>query len=97
MTRARCATRSTALLTAARASAAFRDRGAEIADKPVALGFLERLSRTSFEGSAEWTQRPPTAPKTKEECFALMEASLTSSNQVRVEVIETGCEPSVAT
>lgn len=97
LTRAQCATHSTALLTAARASAALRSRGAEIAGKPVALGFLERLSRTRFRGSAEWTQRPPTAPKTKEECFALMEASLTSSNQVRVEVIETSCEPTVAT
>lgn len=92
LVRAHCATRSTALLTAARASSALRARGGEIAGKPVALGLLERLSRTSFQGIAEWTQRSPSAPKTKEECFALMEAALTSSHQVRVAVIETGCE-----
>jgi hypothetical protein len=92
LTRARCSTRATALLTAPRASAALRARGAEIAGKPVALGFLERVSLTSFQGTAEWTQRPPTAPKTKEECFALMAVGLSSSNQIRVVVIETGCE-----
>jgi hypothetical protein len=92
LVRAHCSTRTTALLTAARASSALRARGAEIAAKPVALGYLERVSRTSFQGTAEWTQRSPSAPKTKEECFALMEAALTSSNQVRVAVIETGCE-----
>jgi hypothetical protein len=97
LTRVRCATHPTALLTAARASAALRARGAEVAGKPVALGFLERRSRTSFQGSAEWTQRSPTAVKTKEECFASMEASLTSTNRVRVEVIESSCEPVVAT
>jgi hypothetical protein len=92
LTRARCSTRATALLTAGRASGALRARGAEIAGKPVALGFLERRSRTSFRGIVEWTQRAPAPLKTKEECFALMEAALTSSNQVRVAVIETGCE-----
>jgi hypothetical protein len=98
LTRARCSTRATALLTAARANGALRARGAEIAGKPVALGVLERRSRTSFRGIVEWTQRAPAPPplKTKEECFALMEAALTSSNQVRVAVIETGCEPQSA-
>ncbi len=92
LSRARCTTHSTAMLTAARASSALRARGAEIAGKPVGLGFLERRSRTSFKGNAEWTQRSPTAAKTTEECFALMEAALTSSHGVRVAVLETGCE-----
>lgn len=90
--RARCTTRSTVMLTTARARSALRTRGAEIAGKPVALGFLERRSRTSFQGTAEWTQQSPTAAKTKEECSASMEAALTSSNQIGVVVIETGCE-----
>lgn len=95
LVRARCATRSTAMLTAARANSALRARGAEIAGKPVALGFLERQSRTSFLGTAEWTQRP-VGTASREECFALLEAKLTSSNQVSTRVIETGCEPPVA-
>lgn len=97
LTRVRCATHSTALLTAARASSAMRARGAEIAGKPVALGFLERRSRISFQGTAEWTQRSAVVARAREECFAVMEARLTSSNRVLVEVVETGCEPPVAT
>ena len=97
LTRTRCTTRSTAMLTATRAASAMRNRGAEIAGKPVTLGFLERQSRVSFRGIAEWTQRPAKVPSSKEECFARMEAGLTSSDRIRVEVIETGCEPPVAT
>lgn len=94
--KARCATRSTAMLTGARASSALRARGAEIAGKQVALGFLERQSRTAFLGTAEWTQRPAGTVALKEECFALLEAVLTSSDRVSTAVIETGCEPPVA-
>lgn len=93
----RCSTRSTAMLTAARAGAALRARGAVLAGKRVFLGFLERQSRTSFTGTAEWTRRPVSAPSSREECFALMHAALTSSHRVRVEVIETGCEPPAVT
>lgn len=92
-----CRTHSTAKLTAARASSAMRARGAEIAGKRVSLGFLERQSRTSFMGTVEWTQRSAGTPSSKEECFALLEAALTNSNRVQVALIETGCEPPVAT
>jgi hypothetical protein len=95
LARTRCRTRSTAKLTAARASSAMRARGAEIAGKRVALGFLERQSRTSFMGTVEWTQRSAGTPSSREECFALLEAALTNSRQVRVGLIETGCEPPV--
>jgi hypothetical protein len=91
-----CSTRSTARLTAPRASSAIRSRGAEIAGKRVALGYFERQSRTSFMGTVEWTQRPAGA-SAKEECFALLEAALTNSNRVQVAQIETGCEPPVTT
>lgn len=96
LARARCATRSTAMLTAARAARALRARGAELAGKRVGLGYLERQSRTSFFGTAEWTQRAVGAPASKEECFALMEAALANADRVHVVVIESGCEPPVA-
>jgi hypothetical protein len=89
----RCQTRLTAKLTARAAAGAIRSRGNELAGKRVSLGLLERRSRVSFLGSVEWTQPSSTSPATKEECFALMEAALTSARRVRVVVIETGCEP----
>lgn len=92
LARTNCGTRSTAKLTAARASSAMRARGAEMAGKQVALGFLERQNRTSFMGTVEWTQRSAGTPSSREECFALLEAALTNSNRVRVVLIETGCE-----
>jgi len=97
LARTQCSTRSTARLTAARASSAMRARGAGIAGKQVALGYLERQSRTSFMGTVEWTQRPADTSASKEECFALMEAALNSSKRVQVVLIETGCEPPVTT
>ncbi|HEU5062424.1 MAG TPA: excalibur calcium-binding domain-containing protein [Solirubrobacterales bacterium] len=88
-----CDTRSTARLTAAQARSALLSRGAELAGKRVALAYFERRSATSFMGTVEWTQRPSsTSPR--EECFALMEASLAAGQNVRVAVIETGCESS---
>lgn len=87
----RCSTRSTVRLTAAQARAAFLSKGAELAGKRPALGFLERNSPISFMGMAEWTQRRSTASP-REECFALMEANLRPSRQVRVSALETGCE-----
>lgn len=88
-----CQTRSTAKLTARAAAAAIRSRGDELAGKRVSLAFLERRSRVSFLGTVEWTRPSPSVPATREECFALMEAVLTSARRVRVAVIETGCEP----
>lgn len=87
----RCNTVSTLRLTAARARSAFLGRGREIAGKSVALGSLERNGPTSFMGMVEWTQ-PPSATSPREECFALMEANLTSSRRVAVSVLETRCE-----
>jgi len=89
----RCQTRDTRKLTARAAATAIRARGAEIAGKPVGLGFLERRSRVSFLGTAEWTQPSTSTPVVKEECFAMMEATLASVRRVRVIVVETGCEP----
>ena len=97
LARSRCYTHSKAKLTAVRAERAIRTRGAELAGKPVALGLLERRTRISFLGTAEWTQRPAPEPTTKEECFAFMEAELTPANQVRTAVMESGCEPVSAT
>lgn len=88
---ARCRTVETVKLRARDAADAMRARGAELAGKRVGLGFLERRSRTSFLGTVEWTQTS-SVPVAKEECFALMEAVLTSAQRVRVSVIETGCE-----
>jgi hypothetical protein len=88
-----CQTKDTVKLKGVDAAQAIRARGAELAGKPVGLGFLERQSRTSFLGSAEWTRMSSATPATKEECFALIEASLSSSRQVRAVLIESGCEP----
>lgn len=91
----RCDTRPKLKLTAKRAERAIRARGNEIAGKGVALGLLERRSRTSFIGTAEWTQRRRAAdPASKEECFALIEAELAPSNRLHVRVLERDCEPS---
>lgn len=93
---ANCQTRDTRMLTAAAAGAAIRSRGNELAEKRVALGFLERRSRVSFLGTVEWTRPSSTTPVVKEECFALMEATLASVRRVRVLVVETDCEPLTA-
>lgn len=88
-----CQTHSTLKLTAREAADAIRSRGAELAGKRVSLGYLERLSRIGFYGTAEWAQPSSTTPATREACFALMEAALGSDRRVRVSVIERGCEP----
>jgi Excalibur calcium-binding domain len=92
-----CQTHSTLKLTAKEAGDAIRLRGAELAGKRVSLGFLERQSRISFYGTAEWSQLSSTPPVTREECFALMEAALASDRRVRVHVIERGCEATPST
>lgn len=93
-----CSTRSTLKLTAARAARAIRERGDAIAGKGVSLGLLERRSSTSFVGTAEWTQRRQSGGLVvREECFAVIEAELMTSNRLRTSMIETGCEPAVAT
>lgn len=89
----RCRTVETVKLKAQDAAKAIRARGSEFAGKHVGLGFLERRSRTSFLGTAEWTQTTSSTPVVKEECFALIEAALSSSRQLRTALIETGCNP----
>jgi hypothetical protein len=87
-----CRTADTVKLTAGDAANAIRARGAELAGKRVGLGFLARRSRISFLGTAEWTRASASAPAVREECFALIEAALTSNRQVRAVLVETGCE-----
>ena len=88
-----CSTRSKLKLTAARASQAIRARGNELAGKRVNLAFLERQSRTTFVGTAEWSQNPTGKAASKEECYASIEAALSAANYLTTRVIETGCEP----
>ncbi|HWO83772.1 MAG TPA: excalibur calcium-binding domain-containing protein [Solirubrobacterales bacterium] len=90
-----CQTRSTLKLTASRAATALRTRGAELAGKPVALGYLERLSSTSFIGSVEWTQRIA-GSTSREECFATMEAAMDSAKRIHLELLENACEAAPA-
>lgn len=85
-----CQQRDTLKLKGADAARTIRARGAELAGKRVSLGFLERQGPTSFLGAAEWTQRPARAAK--EACFALIEATLSSSRQIRTAVLESSCE-----
>ncbi|MGE5527037.1 MAG: excalibur calcium-binding domain-containing protein [Methanosarcina sp.] len=88
---ARCDSHSTVLLTAERARSAILRRGEELAGKQVALGLLERQSRTSFFGTAEWVVlRGPSG--TREECFALIEARLAADRSIATRLIEKGCE-----
>ena len=89
---ARCRTRTTARLSASRAQAAIRARGAELAGKPVRMTQLERLSQASFMALVEWTRPAPSDAAAREECFALLEASLGAAG-VGVSLVERGCEP----
>lgn len=88
-----CKTRFTGTLTASEAADAIRAQGKDIAGKRVALGLLERRSRTRFVGLAEWTQTAATTPPVKEECSALIEAALDEGGKVVTALLESGCEP----
>ena len=88
-----CTTRFTGKLTASEAADAIRSRGEEIAGKRVALGFLERRSRTRFVGLAEWTQATATTPPVKEECSAFIEAALNRDGEVLTALLQSSCEP----
>ncbi len=87
-----CDTRPTLRLTAEKARAAIRPRASELADKPVAIVSLERISATAFYGLAEWTQPAISPPGSIETCFALMEAALDSSGRLTVSLIESDCK-----
>lgn len=88
-----CSTRFTGKLTASEAADAIRSRGEEIAGKRVALGFLERRSRTRFVGLAEWTQTAATTPPVKEECSVLLEAALNREGNLLTGLLQSSCEP----
>jgi hypothetical protein len=88
-----CTTRFTGKLTASEAADAIRSRGGEIAEKRVALGFLERRSRTRFVGLAEWTQTAATNPPVKEECSVLLEAALNREGNLLTALLQSSCEP----
>ncbi len=89
----RCETEPTARFTAAEARTAIRSRATELADRPVAIVSLERISATAFYGLAEWTQAAISPPGSTEECFALMEAASTGAGRTTVALIESDCKP----
>jgi hypothetical protein len=90
--RAHCRTAQTLRLSAASARNALRDRASELAEKPVWIFELERLSAVAFRGYSEWTRI--SRPSQKEDCSAEMKAARTSSRKVAVTVLEWGCDPS---
>jgi hypothetical protein len=90
LTSSPCQTVQTLKLDTAVARAALRSRGAELASKPVGVFNFERISATAIRGLAEWAYVSPS--KSREECFALMEATLRSPGNIAVTVIETACE-----
>jgi hypothetical protein len=93
----RCVTLPTLKLTAARALPALREHAAGVAGKPVPIVELERASALAFRGLAEWTRPAISPPGGREECFALMEATLNSARVVSVGLIESECKPSPGT
>jgi Excalibur calcium-binding domain len=76
--RARC--RSEAFLSYARARSAMKAEADAIAEKPAGLFGIERRTRLSFVGEAEWTRSTP-AP---EQCLVELIASLLSSGSILV-------------
>lgn len=90
LTSSPCETVQILKLNAAAARSALRARGAELAGRSVGIYNLERASATAIRGLAEWVRPGPA--KSREECFALMEATLRAPGDISVAVIETGCE-----
>ena len=92
----RCVTRSELKLTVARALPPIRARASELADKPVPIVAVERASAAAIRGLAEWTQPAISPPGAREECFALMEATLSGNDTITVRLIESDCRPAPA-
>jgi hypothetical protein len=90
----RCHTRQTLYLTARRARQAVQERADEIAGKRARLLYVERRSRLSFSGLAEWTE--PSSPGAKQLCSLVLTAELLPSNSIQVEDSGRECEPAVA-
>jgi hypothetical protein len=78
-------------LTAARALAAMKPAGAELAGHRVPIEALQRFSALAFRGYVEWTRGTRSE---REECSALLVAKLVAG-QVGVEPLETSCEPAL--
>ena len=91
----RCHTRQTLFLSAARARQALQTRADEIAGKRARLPFLERESRVSFTGLAEWTELSSTG--SKQTCSMALTAELLPSNVISVEDFKPECESLLAT
>jgi hypothetical protein len=89
----RCRAKSNVRLRAGQAQDAIRARAAEMAGKPVALLFAERRDQRRFVGVAEWAQQSGIGAK--EECTASIEVELTLNRELRVSVVEAGCEPAI--
>lgn len=89
----RCVTRSALKLTVARALPPIRARASALANKQVPIVAVERASAVAIRGLAEWTQPAISPPGTREECFALMEATLSGNGSIAVNLIETDCRP----
>jgi Excalibur calcium-binding domain len=89
----RCVTRSALKLTVARALPPIRARASELADKSVPIVAVERASAVAIRGLAEWTQPAVAPPGAREECFALLEATLSGNGTITVALIETDCRP----
>ncbi len=89
LTSSHCTTKSTLRLSADQARAAIRQKGAEVAGKPVVVLFVEREGPQQFLGAVEWTQR--NTEQQKEECSASFEVEMTSSREIRTSTIESSC------
>lgn len=84
-----CTTKSTLRLSADQARAAIRQKGAEIAGKPVVILFVEREGPRQFVGAVEWTQQ--NAEQQKEECSASFEVEMSLSREIRTATTESIC------
>lgn len=89
----RCETQEELRLTVARALPPIRARAGELAGKPVPIVAIERVSTVAIRGLAEWTQAAISPPGAREECFALMEATLSANGSIAVSLLETDCRP----
>jgi hypothetical protein len=84
-----CRSESTLFLSAGRASGAIREYGAELAERPIVLRGLRRISDLSFEGAAEWRRTEPTPA----ECFAEFVVRLLRTNTLSVTHTGVECMP----
>jgi Excalibur calcium-binding domain len=89
----RCHTRQTLLLSARRARQALQTHADEIAGKHARLSYVERLSRLSFSGLAEWTEPAPAGAK--QLCTLQLGVELLPSDSLGVEDSGRECDPAI--